>query len=170
MYKPIITAVAALALLGVGTAFAHSAPGGAGYGQSAWHARHHHQPFAMLKAQLKLTSAQEPAWNQFMASMKAVRPHWAGKRGMKKPGELMTAPQAFDKMAQASEERARHAQALAQAVKKFYGQLTPVQRAVLDTHLQDLRRGRGHHRHGMQGWGRDGHRMQRPAPAATQGG
>ena len=167
MYKPIIMAVAALALLGVGTAFAQPAPGGTGYGQSAWHRQ---QPFAMLKAQLKLTSAQEPAWNQLMAAMKAMRPHWAGKRGMKKSGELMTAPQAFDKMAKFSEERARHAQVLAQAMRKFYGQLTPVQRKVLDTHLQDMRRGKSHHRHGMQGWDHDGRRMQRPAPAATQGG
>ncbi|MGH8127352.1 MAG: Spy/CpxP family protein refolding chaperone, partial [Gammaproteobacteria bacterium] len=130
---------------------------------------HHHQPFAMLKTQLKLTSAQEPAWNQLMASMKAMRPHWSGKRGMKKPTELMTAPQAFDKMAKFSEERTQRAQAMARAVKKFYGQLTPVQRAVMDTHLQDMRLARGHHKRGMHGWGHYGHRMQRPAPAATAG-
>lgn len=170
MYKPIMIAVAALALLGAGTAFAHSAPGGAASGKDGWHARHHQQPFAKLKMQLKLTSAQEPAWNQLMASMKAMRPHWAGKRGMKKSGELMTAPQAFDKMAKLSAERARRAKTLAQAVKKFYGQLTPVQRAVMDTHLQDMRHERGHHGDGMHGWGHHGHRLYRPSPAAAAGG
>ncbi|MGH8128392.1 MAG: Spy/CpxP family protein refolding chaperone, partial [Gammaproteobacteria bacterium] len=139
MYKSIMTTVTALALLGAGTAFAYSPPGGNGSGRSGWQAQHHHQPFAMLKTQLKLTSTQEPAWNQLMASMKAMRPHWSGKRGMKKSPELMTAPQAFDKMAKLSEKRAQNAQALARAVKKFYGHLTPVQRAVFDTRLQDMR-------------------------------
>lgn len=169
MYKPIMTAVVALALLGAGSAFAHSAPEGTDSGQSGWHARHHHQPFAMLKTQLKLTSAQQPAWDQLMTSMKAMHPKRVEKRGMEKSGELMTAPQAFDKMAQFSAERAQRARALAKAMKKFYAQLTPVQRAVMDTHLQDMRLARGHRRHGMHGWGHHDRRMRRPAPAATAG-
>lgn len=162
MLKSIMMAVAAFALLGAGVAFAAPGPGGNGHGPAGWHKRDH-QAFAMLKAQLKLTSAQEPAWNEVMAAMQAMHPKWARKSAMKKPAATMTAPEVFDKLAGFAEKRARNAQALAQAVKKLYGELTPVQRAVLDTHLADMRRARRHHRHGMHGWGRHGRPMAPPA-------
>lgn len=160
MYKSITMLAAALALLGAGAAFAAPGPGGAG-----WHKRDH-APFAMLKAQLKLTPAQEPAWNQVMAAMQSLHPKRGEKRAMKKPAAAMTAPELFDKLAAFAEQRARGAQALAQAVKTLYGELTPVQRAVLDTHLADMRLARRHHRHGMHGWEHHGRPMAAPAPGS----
>ena len=164
MYKSIMAAVAGLALLGTGVAFANPPAGANGPGKAA-----DRQPFAQLKAQLKLTPAQEPAWNELMNSMKAMHRKPA-KPGMKKGAAPMTAPEFFDRMAQYAEQRAQRAQALARAVKKFYGQLTPVQRAVMDTHIADARKRMMHHRHGMRHWGRPGqHMAPPPAPATAPG-
>jgi len=160
MYKSIMTAVAVLALVGTGVAFAYPPSGANGPGKAP-----NQQPFAQLKAQLKLTPAQEPAWGQLMNSMQAMHK----KPAMAKSPATMTAPQFFDKMAQYAEQRAQRAQALAQAVKKFYAQLTPVQRAVMDTHIADARKHMMHHRHGMRDWGHHGGHMAPPAPATGPG-
>jgi len=160
MYKAVMSTVAALALLAAGVAFAHPPSGGNWSGKTG-----NYQPFAQLKVQLKLTPAQEPAWDQLMNSMKAMHQ----KPAMAKSAATMTAPQFFDKMAQYAGQRAQHAQALAQAVKKFYGQLTPVQRAVMDTHVADVHKRMMHHRHGMRDQGHHGEHMAPPAPATVPG-
>lgn len=169
MYKSIMPTVAALALMGAGTAFAASAPAASPPARAGWSGRHHQPPFAELKAQLKLTPAQEPAWTKVMVAMQAMHDHRQGKAMMARSGATMTAPQVFDAMAQRAEQRAAGAKALANSVEAFYAQLTPVQRAVLDTHLADARKRMMHHRHGMRGWGRHDGRMAPAAPPAGTG-
>lgn len=167
MYKSIMTTVAVLALLGSGAAFAQSAPAAGNPPPKAGWSSRHQAPFAKLKAQLKLTQAQEPAWNKVMAAMQAMHHKPGSKPMMNKPGTMTPAPQVFDEMAQHAAQRADQAQSLAKAVKAFYAQLTPVQRAVLDTHLADARQRMKHHRHrGMRDWGQHGGRMAPTAPAA----
>lgn len=158
MKKAIVTGLAALGLL-VGTAaFAQQGPQpGAGMAKAKWHVRHRGDRLARLKAELKITSAQEPAWNEFVKAAQEMRPTWPREKAMRTGGELTPAPEVFDKMADRAARRAEKARALARAVKKLYHALTPVQRAIVDTHLADMHRRLGHrwHRgmwHGMRGF------------------
>lgn len=106
--------------------------------------RHH----AMLKAQLKLTPEQEPAWKTFIeatrmpAALAAPRPD---------PAEMarLNTPQRLDRM------KALHAQRMAEmtaamdrhadAVKAFYAVLTPQQQQVFDAQAMPGARHRGAH-------------------------
>ena len=141
MFKPFVTSLAAVALLAGTAAFAQSPPPrGAMKDRAGWHAQRQADRLAQLKAQLKITAAQEPAWNGFVSALQSMHPKWP-KRAMKsKTGGLTPAPQVFDTLAEYAQKRAESARAVAGAVKKLYEQLTPVQRAVLDTHLAERHR------------------------------
>lgn len=138
MFKPFVTGLAALALLAGTAAFAQSPPpAGAMKDRAGWYAQKQSNRLAQLKAQLKITSAQEPAWNGFVSALQSMHPKWPKKAMRSKAGGLTPAPQVFDTMAEYAQKRAEGARALAGAVKKLYEQLTPVQRAVFDTHLAE---------------------------------
>ena len=149
MFKPIVTSLAAMALLAGAAAFAQSPPpAGAMRDRAGWHAEMQANRLAQLKSQMKITSAQEPDWNGFVSALQSMHSKWSKKAMKSRTGGLTPAPQVFDTMAEYAQKRAKNARTLAQAVKKLYGQLTPVQRAVFDTHLAE-RHGhmrRGHHR------------------------
>ncbi|MDI1247013.1 MAG: Spy/CpxP family protein refolding chaperone [Rhodoferax sp.] len=108
---------------------------------------------AALKAQLKLSSAQEPAWTAFLASHKAP----AGMKGQAAAMPDMaklTTPERLDKM---KELRAQHMGEMTaamdqrtEATKTFYAVLTPEQQKVFDAQAMQ---GRGSHKamHGGKG-------------------
>lgn len=149
MNKTLIIPLFALGLLAGTAARAQPAPGG-GSQPEAWHHRHHVDRLAQLKAQLKITAAQEPAWNAFAAAMQAMRPQLPEASPAKTQagkGQLMPAPERFEQMAERAAQRAGRARDLANAMKKLYEELTPVQRAIVDTHMADMRHGMHHHRH-----------------------
>jgi hypothetical protein len=91
---------------------------------------------AALKAQLKLTPAQEPAWAAFMEAHKPP----AGK--MAKPDmpdiSKLTTPERIDKMkemrAQRMGEMAAEMDKRGAATKTFYAALTPEQQKLFDAH------------------------------------
>lgn len=105
---------------------------------------------AALKAQLKLTSAQEAAWADFLASHKAP----AGMQGQAAALSDMTkltTPERLDKM---KELHAQHLAEMtvamdkrAESTKTLYAVLTPEQQKVFDAYAMQ---GRGSHR-GMHG-------------------
>ncbi|MES2973505.1 MAG: Spy/CpxP family protein refolding chaperone [Pseudomonadota bacterium] len=105
---------------------------------------------ADLKAKLRITASQEPAWNAFTASMQppATRPARPSREEFAK----LTTPQRIDRMqAMKTERDARMAQR-ATATKSFYAALSPEQQKVFDeTTLRGhggKRGGHGHHHHG----------------------
>ncbi|HET7306428.1 MAG TPA: Spy/CpxP family protein refolding chaperone [Gammaproteobacteria bacterium] len=111
--------------------------------------RHHgpSQRLAHLKAQLKITSAQEGAWNAFVQAMANTRPQHAQRAMHHQPGALTPAPEVLEERAQRMQAWAQRAAARAQAMKALYAALTPTQRAIIDTHLADMQhhfRGRFH--------------------------
>jgi len=100
---------------------------------------------AALKAQLKLTPAQEPAWAAFMEAHKPP----AGKMGKPEMPDMskLTTPERIDKMrelhAQRVAERTAEMEKRGAATKTFYAALTPEQQKLFDAHEMQG--------HGMQG-------------------
>ncbi len=111
------------------------------------------QRLAALKSDLKLTPAQEGAWNQFVA---ASQPPAMGQRGpMMDRAQMaqLTTPQRLDLMDKRMAERQTHMKQRSDAVKTFYAQLTPEQQKTFDS--RPMRGGRGEGR--MHGGGMHGH-------------
>lgn len=106
---------------------------------------------ADLKAKLKLTPAQEPAWTTFTANMQPPAPHARMERGdMAK----LTTPERIDKMRAMRAQRAAEMDKRGDAAKTFYAALTPEQQKVFDANAMMHRPGgkEGHKGH----WGRGG--------------
>jgi Spy/CpxP family protein refolding chaperone len=96
-----------------------------------------------LHDKLKLTPAQEPAWNVFAERMKpGERPARTERSDMEK----LTAPQRMERMlAMMQEGQKRMTERLA-AVKEFYAVLTPEQQKTFDQEFGSGRHHRHHHR------------------------
>jgi periplasmic protein CpxP/Spy len=105
--------------------------------------KRHAEHQAQLKTTLKITAAQEPAWNAYVAGT-AHTPRMG-----KTPGEdwsKLTTPQRLDKMQAHKAERDAQMGKRIDAVKTFYAALTPEQQKVFDTQGHS-----GFHRAGMKG-------------------
>ncbi len=105
---------------------------------------------AALKATLKITAEQEPAWNAFVArtapearmDRRAEREDWA----------KLTTPERLDRMQARQTERSAAMTRHIDATRSFYGVLTPEQQKLFDTQAQ------GHfQRAGMHGKHHHGH-------------
>jgi len=145
--KTIAVMIAALGTAAAGTqAFAYD----------GWRGRHEgppHREHRMrgdfwlngLKAQLNITADQDAAWKDFVNALHESRPPRPDReKGEWKPSAALTpAPQVFKDRADRMELRAKAAEQRAAAINKLYAVLTPVQRAIIDTHLADAR----HHFH-----------------------
>ncbi len=139
MYKSITTAVAVLALASAGAAFAQTTTNSSNsqhMGKTAWHAKHMQSQLAKLKAQLKITSAQEPAWNGFAQAAENMRPSMNSK--MKRQAANLTAPEIFDGMAKRAQQRAQKAEALAKAADHLYGTLSSEQKATWNKAMAEM--------------------------------
>jgi protein CpxP len=117
-------------------------------------AEHFAKRQAKLHDALKLTPAQEPAWNAFSAAIKPA-PHAA--RGDRAAWASLPAPARMEKMIARSKERTAQMESHLAALNTFYAVLTPEQKKVLDE--QAMRGHRGGHR------GHDGHGMKQGATA-----
>ncbi len=95
---------------------------------------------ADLKAKLKLTAAQEPAWASFSASMQPPAP---GPRPDKAAFEKLTTPERIDKMRALHAERGAQMDKRAEATKAFYAVLSPEQQKVFDANAMPHGGGRG---------------------------
>lgn len=100
-----------------------------------------------LKAKLKLTPAQESAWNTYTAATKP--PALDGRRHMDREAMAkLTTPERIDRMQAMQAERQAAMRERGEATKAFYAQLTPEQQKTFDT--ATLRQGR-HHMKGHHG-------------------
>jgi protein CpxP len=105
---------------------------------------------AMMHDQLKLSSAQEPAWKSFVAATTPAEmgKHWGDRAAMEK----MSAPERLEKHLAMSKERDARMQSHLAALKTFYAVLTPEQQKTFDHSSMHGRKHHGHH---------DGERMQK---------
>ena len=107
---------------------------------------------AELKAQLKITAAQEGAWTAFTTAM---TPTTMGQRPDRAEFDKLTTPQRLDKMRELRTQRNAAMDKRADATKAFYATLTPEQQKTFDTSTQRMVRGGrggdgghgGHHGH-----------------------
>jgi len=112
-------------------------------------AEHRAQRQQQLHDALKLSGAQEQAWNTFVASMKPAerQPH---------PDRAafanLSAPERMQKMIEFSKQRTARMESRQAALNTFYSPLNPEQKKVFD---EQTRRGMGEH-HGMHGQHRPG--------------
>lgn len=115
---------------------------------------------ARLRALLQLRPDQEPALTAFLASMKPAGHMMRDEHEGRSAGEALPAPERMERMmARMDEVRAGMSQKL-EALKTFYGQLTPAQQKAFDA--LDMGHGRGQGRggaHGMHGGGEHMHGM-----------
>ena len=100
---------------------------------------------AEMHDKLKLSAAQEPAWNTFTAAIvPGAMPAHPDRAAMEK----MTAPERMEKMVALSKERLAKMESRLAALKAFYTVLTPEQKKLLDA-SHSLMRDKMHH--GMRG-------------------
>lgn len=101
---------------------------------------------ADLKDKLKLTPAQEGAWTAFTTAM---QPSKMAHMQRPDPADMakLTTPERMEKMQAMKTERDAHMAKRMEAVKAFYGSLTPEQQKVFDaeTLRHEGGRGMGHH-------------------------
>lgn len=104
---------------------------------------------AKLRDSLKLTPAQQPAWDAFVASMGPQHE----RAGMQRPDRAawasLTAPQRMQKRIDMQKARTARMEARLSAMNSFYSVLTPEQRKVFDEQKMERRGGRHHRGHGM---------------------
>ncbi|MFC5459570.1 Spy/CpxP family protein refolding chaperone [Massilia niabensis] len=115
------------------------------------------QRAAKLRAELKLTAQQEPAFAAFLAAGKPAQRPLARDGGERASLAALPAPQRMQQRIERQKQRTARMEARLAALNSFYAVLTPEQRQVFDS--KALRSGgkhRGHH-------GRHGHHGQRGA-------
>jgi hypothetical protein len=106
---------------------------------------------AKLHDDLKIISAQEPAWQTFIGKIKPVPPTDKPQRPSKEEWAKQTAPERMEhKMEFLKRAESRLADRTA-AVKEFYAALTPVQQKVFDDHFKQMEQHRFGHRGGHRG-------------------
>ena len=116
---------------------------------------------AKLRADLKLTAQQEPAFAAFLAAGKpAGRPqaHAGGKGGDRAAYAALPAPQRMQHMIERQKQRTAHMEARLAALNNFYAVLTPEQKKVFDSQAMPGGFGGKHRGHG--GPGQHGERSQ----------
>lgn len=121
------------------------------------------QRVAKLRAELKLTAQQEPAFAAFVAAGKPAQ-HGAAHTGERTRLAALPAPQRLQQQIERQKQRTARMEARLAALNNLYAVLTPEQKQVLDSRA--LRFGgkhRGHRGHGGHG----GHGGERGA--ALQG-
>ncbi len=108
---------------------------------------------ATLQEALKLTPAQQPVWQAFVASMTPPQKgERAGQRLDKEQRAALTAPQRLERRIAMQKHRTARMEARLSALNSLYTALTPEQRKVFDEQKQGRRGGRhhgGHAAHGM---------------------
>lgn len=129
--------------------FAHSADDTAAPGaeQRARFAERMHQREVKLHDELKLSSAQEGAWQTFIGQMKPPMPPL--QRPDRAQSAALTAPERMDQRIAFMKQMEARLTVQSAALKKFYAVLTPEQQKILDRDFNRAQRGRFGHRDGV---------------------
>lgn len=163
--KNIITKAVMVALLGLGAATTYAADpattGRHGHALSqeerAAKVAEHQAKFAEMVAkhqaalhdQLKLSAAQEPAWQTFVAAVTPTLP----VRPEHSAAASATTPERLDQHLAMAKQHLTTMETRAAATKVFYAQLTPEQQKTFDAAAAKMHRGMAHrrmmHRGGM---------------------
>ena len=137
---------------------------------AARHAQH-------LRDALQLRADQEPALNAFVASMQPPPGAMQRMHENREAMRGMTTPQRLDRMQAMMADREARFRQHADAVRRFYAQLTPAQQKAFDAmpmmgHMGGGGMGGGRGMHGMHGEGmkHDGHAMPGGPPPAPPPG
>lgn len=126
-------------------------------------AERHAKRMAELKERLKISPAQEDAWNQFASAMQPPAP--PAQRPDRAEFERLTTPERLDRMQAMQAEHQTRMAARNQAIKNFYAQLTPEQQKAFDQHAMHGRlEGRPH------GWPHGKSRDERDGCQGGKGG
>lgn len=137
-FKPLLLAAALTAgALGTATVIAQDAPKAQAAQKEkgedrSWMRVHMHERYMDdLKSALKLSSKQEPGWNQFAA---ALAPKDRAREGTTKREDFarMTTPERLDKMRELRQQREQEAARRDEATRQFYATLTPEQKKTFD--------------------------------------
>jgi protein CpxP len=91
-----------------------------------------------LHEALKLTAAQEPAWQTYLASLKSELPTMHGDHASMKD---LPAPERLEKMIEMSKKHAEKMEAHLAAMKTFYAVLTPEQQKTFDQAVARMHHG-----------------------------
>lgn len=155
---PLAAASLTAALAGAGFAYGHpfGDGGGPGFGGPQSCGGGHHGRFgrhgsgmfgqhvdgmlAFVKAELKITADQEPAWQEFSTTMRELAQQRVGMR-KHAPGSGRDLPlsERIDRRLAMLEQGAAHLRQMAEAVKSLYADLTPEQQQLADR-LAPMRR------------------------------
>jgi protein CpxP len=101
-----------------------------------------------LHAKLKLTAAQEPAWQTFIDQTKPPQRKMGDKRPDRAAWAKMTTPERMEKFLAGMQTREQFMTARLDAVKTFYAVLTPAQKKTFDqAHSHGPFGGHHHRRH-----------------------
>jgi protein CpxP len=115
------------------------------------------QRVAKLHDELKITPAQENAWNAFVASMKPSQR--AGQQhGDRAAMAGLSAPQRARKMIERQKQRTVFMEQRLAALNSFYSVLSPDQKKVFDEKAARMQSHFGRHGGGHGGWHHDGQR------------
>ena len=146
-WRTIAVGLATVAAVGAaaGAVQAHGASGGASHGRhSADPVASADQRLARLKADLKITSAQEPAWNAYAEQIKQHAGEMQALHGTMHDGTSgntrPSAPERVERQAQFAKKQQEHLERLAVLTKDLYAVLTPEQKTLADQRLGGGRR------------------------------
>jgi Spy/CpxP family protein refolding chaperone len=116
-----------------------SGPGGrmTGGGMAANMDAHMSANMGELKSELKITAAQEPAWQAFSAKAAQQAQAMQGMRG-KMPVASGSAPDQMAQHAEFMKQRTGNMEAMSAALKDLYAVLTPEQKATADQRFGHL--------------------------------
>lgn len=121
-------------------------------------AERHAQRMEQLKAELKITPAQDAAWKAFVARTEPTPPKAPAAA---QDWSKLTTPQRLDAMQAMHAERSAEMAKRIDATKSFYAQLSPEQQKTFDAQHSGFHRAGmkgGEHRHGGKaGHGGQGH-------------
>jgi Spy/CpxP family protein refolding chaperone len=116
---------------GMGMGPGHGPMAGHGPMDGADHAARAESRLADLKTQLKITPAQEPAWQTFTAQAKQQAASMQAMRAQMQEG-TGTAPERMGQRATAMQQRAAGMATMTNAFNALYAVLTPEQKAIAD--------------------------------------
>jgi hypothetical protein len=88
-----------------------------------------------LKAQLKITSEQEAAWQTFTAQAKQQAASMQAMRAQMQEGTAGTAPERMGQRATAMQQRAAGMATMTNAFNALYAMLSPEQKAIADQNV-----------------------------------
>jgi len=125
---------------------------------AAKRAQKHAERVAKLHDELKITPAQENAWNAFVASMKPARRDGARQHGDRAAMASLPAPERAQKMIERQKQRTVFMEQRLSALNSFYSVLSPEQKKVFDEKAARMQSRFGRHGGGHGGWQHGGQR------------